>query len=747
VALRDESDVTHAEVPFAVPVQPTRRSWRWGVAGGIALLALLALSPFLLRKNNEPIAAITKPTPTTPAIVPPTASAALSPRALVSEPAPLPGVRGWTITSRTGRGLVRAVAYHPQGRWVAAAGDDGVVRLLRPEHGRLERALVSHGGSVSSLAWTGDGQLLASGGDDMVALWDPETGKLVRSLPVAARCLAWAPRGRTLAVGRTNHTIELWQADAGKQPRVLSGHAATINALAWSADGKTLTSGSDDWSVRNWPDDSTQAAKYLYQHKGPVHTVAWSPDGQTLASGGADGLVRFWRPEPGPVREPLEAYKLKQPVRALAWSPDGKEIATGGMEVEAGKHVVKTWNVATGKPRLQWEGNEQVLTSLVWAPNVNVVVCSDYYVRFWNSESGKSLHSIDRHGNQTRAVAWSPDGKHLASYGAWGPACSRWDLASGQHLGYCGRLNSSVFTWSPDGKIVVGESNNDLLIVDVASGKYLQTLKGHTARPSCLAFSPDGKVLASGSSDKTVRVWQVETGEALHVFADAASPVRAVAWHPEGKSLAALCDEPKVYLLSIETGRLLLTMTGIVNRPEALAWSPNGKMLAASEDGHICLWEDPGQLRKRFAWGGKGVVRPLTWLPNGDTLAGVCPDGKLRFWDGRGQLQRTVPTTALIGAAFSRDGTLLASGSGAFALRIWDTDTGRPHGTAVLWRQGTLVLSADGHYSGPPALEEELVYVIETERGQETLSPNEFRQRFGWKNDPGRAQLFRLAGR
>jgi WD40 repeat protein len=268
-------------------------------------------------------------------------------------------------------------------------------------------------------------------------------------------------------------------------------------------------------------------------------------------------------------------------------------------------------------------------------------------------------------------------------------------------------------------------------------------LKGHTQWVESLAFSPDGKLLASGSHDKSVRVWQVETGKELRVFTEPTARVQALAWTPDGKALAAGSDDHTTFIWSVETGERIVKLEGPKSGIAALAWSRDGKVLAVSEEGAIWLGENPGKLRKAIE-AGPGVVRSLTWLPNGDTLAGVCPDGKLRFWDSRGQLRRIVPIAAFSGGVFSSDGTRLASANGAFAVRIWDSDGGRPLGTAVLWRQGPLVVSADGHYSGPT---EEVMYVVETEKGQETFSPEEFAVRFGWKNDPGRALLSRPAGR
>src|SRR5262249_702291 len=157
--------------------------------------------------------------------------------------------------------------------------DDGVVRLLDTHSKRLVRALVGHAAGVRALSWTGDGQLLASAAGDKIAVWDPQTGKLVRSLPLVSGHMAWSPRGRTLAVEKGN-TIEVWQSEEGKLVGTLSGHTAAVTALAWSDDGKTLLSGSRDRTVRRWQTDVIQPEEVLHEHNDGVVALVWSPASQ-----------------------------------------------------------------------------------------------------------------------------------------------------------------------------------------------------------------------------------------------------------------------------------------------------------------------------------------------------------------------------------------------------------------------------------------------------------------------------------
>jgi WD40 repeat protein len=223
----------------------------------------------------------------------------------------------------------------------------------------------------------------------------------------------------------------------------------------------------------------------------------------------------------------------------------------------------------------------------------------------------------------------------------------------------------------------------------------LQQLPEHKQYVDALAFSPDGKLLATTCSTESLRIWEVATGRKI-------------------KELKAV--------------------------HASILWSPDGKSLATGGGDKILIWDvETGQVTDTLE-GHKGGADPVAWLDNGKTLVCAGMDRTLRYWDAHnGRVRRIVPVPALpvasYGGALSHDLRLLAFPF-PNALRIWETATGRPHGTLVFLRNDrSTVISADGHFNNPP-LERDLVYVVQTDQGQETLSPEEFAQKYGWKNDP-----------
>jgi WD40 repeat protein/tRNA A-37 threonylcarbamoyl transferase component Bud32 len=699
----------------------------------------------------------------------------LSELALVHRPASLPGVRSWTIETTIHRGQVNRVAFQPKGRILASAGGDGVIRLWDPATGQLLRALLGHNSPIAALAWSPDGRLLASAGtvvipsldrnmpikivnaiypgeksDPTVRLWDVDSGRLVHVLTDhedTVRALAWSPDSKTLASAGHDRIIRLWDAGTGKKVRSIPRRDYWFHALAWSPDGKMLAS-DNKANIDIYEADTGRPVRTLTGHGSWILTLAWSPDGKMLASGCADRTVRLWD-----VRAQKCLHVLSGPeaiVRSLAWHPRDPLLAVVCDE----KKPICVWNSTTGERVASWTAGD--VTSLDWEPAGQLIATGNWNgsVQLWKADAGGLHNTLAGPAAPLvlRPIACSPDGRTIAF--AAGSVVRIRDADTGKDLRTIStrRTALSAVAWSPDGKTLATAENrqNTVQFWDAETGKARsKPLAGHTNWIHSLAFSPDSKLLVSGGIDTTVLLWDADKGELLRSLEGNRGVINFVAFSPDGKTVAVSSADRIVRLWDAGTG-----MVKHEGEHEAavfgLAFSPDGTMLATSSgDKTVRLWQvEPFKLLHTLARH-DGSARRVAWLPDGRTLASLDDGRRLRLWDTHsGELLRSYTDVARFGQ-FSGDGTWLMVGLTSKvspSLRVFDTATGRAGGTHVqLTPEHTLMVSSDGHYRCTPGAEEEIVYVAQTENGQEMMPPAEFARRFGWTNEPDSVRL--LPGR
>ncbi|MGE5261980.1 MAG: hypothetical protein ACM3S0_01250, partial [Acidobacteriota bacterium] len=349
-----------------------------------------------------------------------------------------------------------------------------------------------------------------SGGSLLAALLDkPPLIKFLRGHTDWVQSVAFSPDGKTLASGSDDHMIILWDV-ATLQPigPPLTGHSGAVLSVAFSPDGKTLASGSQDSTIILWDVATRQSlGPPLTAHTAAVNTIAFSPDGKTLASGSQDSTILLWdvatRTKIGTA---LTGHTSM--VSRLAFSPDGKTLASGSWDA-----TIILWDVAT------------------------------------RTRIGPPLTG---HTSIVYSIAFSPDGKTLAS-GSYDRAIILWDVATRQPLGPPLNVHASTVTsvaFSPDGKTLAsGSADKTILLWDVATRRPLSPpLTGHMSSVLSVAFNPDGKTLTSSSADKTIILWDVSSvldprvtprrwlGQSLIGHTDA---VYSVAFSPDGKTLAS----------------------------------------------------------------------------------------------------------------------------------------------------------------------------------------------------------------
>jgi WD40 repeat protein len=280
-------------------------------------------------------------------------------------------------------------------------------------------------------------------------------------------------------------------------------HDAVVWCVAFSPDGKTLGSAGDDRIIKLWDAATGRLRATLKGHADVVWQVTWSPEGKLLASTSKDTTIRLWDPGTGKVKATLPGHVEWQ--SAVAFSPDGKTLAEGCPE-----RTVRLWDVQTAKVR----------ATLRWRKD-------------WLAEQVAPLPK------QEVAVAFSPDRKTLAS-GNVDRTISLWDVVTRKRRAtledHIGRM--TCLAYSPDGKLLAS-AGGPVQLWDARTGKRQAVLEGRPLLTGCVAFSPDGKTLAVEGQGKTIALWDVEKGKEHATLTEQTDWVTSVAFSPDGKTLAA----------------------------------------------------------------------------------------------------------------------------------------------------------------------------------------------------------------
>jgi WD40 repeat protein/tRNA A-37 threonylcarbamoyl transferase component Bud32 len=472
-----------------------------------------------------------------------------------------------------------AVAFSPDGKYLAtgtgtlyhlAPSRPGEVRVWDAATGDRVLTLTGHTFWVTAVAFSPDSTRLASGGADRaVRIWEVPTGRevlTIRGHTGWVRGVTFSPQGDRLASAGDDQVVRIWDAATGQETLVLRGHTHPVRAVAFCPGGRRLVSAGGDslkaGEVRVWDLTADQSARTFHDHTAPVTSVAFSPDGKFLAS--ASNGMSSARPGETKIREVAtgrEQLTLKARMfgfSAVAFSPDGASVATAGDE------GVKLWDARTGNQLRLLRAFTHPMHGLAFSPEgKRVAAVGVSGVTVWDAATGQELHHFRGHTINAYGVAFSPDGKRLAT-SSWGGYLCRevngvkktekmpnevkvWDTETGKELATLSGGGLGV-VFSPDGKLVAsGSQEGPVTIWDADAGMVLLTLCGHAGAVPVVAFSRDSRRLATGSADHTVKVWDTLIGQEVLTLRGHDEPVASVAFSPDGRYLAsasALAGEP-----------------------------------------------------------------------------------------------------------------------------------------------------------------------------------------------------------
>jgi WD40 repeat protein/serine/threonine protein kinase len=568
------------------------------------------------------------------------------------------------------------VRFSPDGRWFAVATMTTSVGLMNSLGVSWEKAV---GGEVK--------------------VFDARTWREVRSLP-GRISVAFSHDGSRIAAS-AGRIIKVWETGTWKEVASLNGHSLPVISLLFTRDGRLVSGACDanrvpfsEWQSANdvavrgelklWDVSSaTQMQPPLPSPGGGVFLLALHPDGKRFASGTLDSIIEVWDPEKG-----KRVHTFRGHTRRLS----GIAFRSETLLYSAGKDGrALIWGIASGKQAGSRAGLSSVLA---FSPDgkrlASFVNRPDPTVRIHDVKGLDEALSLNGPSGAISGVAFQPDGKLLAAVAA-DQRVHFWDPTTGQAMGNT-YSRGQCLTYTPDRKYLITGGFvptlslwAELAVRDPATGKVLHTLRGHRLPIFALACTPDSRYLASAAHNPRrdteageVKVWDLQTFK--EVLSLKENPLGfGVAWSPDGKTLASPCREQTVRLWDRDTGKVVRELTGHEYDVRSVAFHPNGRQLAAGAvGGTIVLWDLTTAQRLHELRGHPMTISRLCYSPDGRRLASAdySPSGsEVKLWDTEtGTEVGSLP--GRIAVAFSPDGRQIATGLGSdgtpFQVRLHD---------------------------------------------------------------------------
>ncbi|MFO7908241.1 MAG: protein kinase, partial [Pirellulaceae bacterium] len=563
------------------------------------------------------------------------------------------------------------VCSSPDGRLLATAGEDAVVRIYDLDTRELVTEIESGQGEVNGVAFAPGQDRLASAGDDgTLRMWDLETGLQLLKIeahPGEAYNVLFFQNGERLASCGADPVIRLWDADSGEPRGQLEGHTDSVESIAFSPGGQILASAASDETAKTWRTDSRACLQTLKGHEGRLSSLAFSPDGAFLTTGSLDKTVRVWNAVTGQL-----ACKFKQQldaVQGVAFGPSGQWIVAAD---RAG--TVRLWSledVAISQAyRDRHDRTDGRTTKPISAQSAGErVPVVERPANFWKLHTGR-IYSIATLPSRGQIVSAGEDGKVTV----FGDKMQKLDIPLE------GVESVWDFALTADGRLAVAESRT-VRILDESGAAASFSTDGEADWQS-IAVDSDGELLAAGTSEGVLSLWDVRTRSQEMVWnVEQRIGPGQLAVSPDGSKLVeTIWGRPSdaVWIFDTSTGEMQQALPA--EGCHSVAFSPDGARLVVDCENDLLVWDFAGR-RLEGTWPGHtSTIHAIAFRGDGQRIASGGEDRSilLRHGEtGKVLFRLTGHRDCIESIAFSPDGRTLASSDTGGCVKLWHVATGR----------------------------------------------------------------------
>ncbi|MCX6156964.1 MAG: protein kinase [Ignavibacteriae bacterium] len=642
---------------------------------------------------------------------------------------------------------VRTVCFSPDGKYVLSGSDDCNIRLWDIQSGNKIRTYIGHSGSIHSVCFSPDGKNALSGSYDCeIRLWDIQTGETSRVFKGHTRSVhsvCFSPDGKYALSGSNDYTVRLWDIQSGKEIKKFNGHTDNINVVLISPNGKYILSGSDDTTLRSWDIETGKEIKTIEIDGEKVLFLKFTENNNIAISASKDNTIIFWDILNG---EKIRSIKGSDNLlSSLTISPNNTYVLSGSVDSN-----IYFWEVSSLKEIKTFEGHKDSIKFLSYSQDSRYVLSGSGDNSFYLWEIHYPQKKIDNNYpllSKIKSVTELIEienvnkeqleeiknlrnrKKYIEAYDLIESLQNSPYLEKSNELlnikndickqsgfrrirlknvfcvnifrGHTDRIYSVDFSCD-NKKALSGSRDKTIRLWDIETGKEIRRFEGHTGEVISVEFSPDGRYALSGSKDNTIRLWEIETGKEIRRFDGHTESVWSVCFSPDGKFLLSGSLDNTIRLWNVDTGQEIRIFTGHTDEVMSVCFSPDGRYaLSGSSDETIRLWDiSTGKIKNIFE-GHEQTVFSVTFSPNGRSILTGSLDKSVRFWDtSTCKEMKKIFLNYVLSALYSPDGKYALFVNTDKTFNIWDVSLYKEigkfngHNSAVI----STVYSNDGRY-------------------------------------------------